>query len=1150
MKIKQKKNSLRLTVLVAAGLCFFAFMTLFYVVFQFSIAGMLKRADEHREFEHINSASGILETAFSALNAMTIDNANWKETVDFMRGSNPDFVVNNWPDTFILEALRYNLLIMLDTDGNLVYGEYYDYTRGYLGNVPPEAVNALKPVAGAILEQYANDPEDIFLSGTFTAGGDTYYVCGVPVALFGERGEPAGTFFFGNKLDNSYFENLLHFSGVTLRIEDTHGAFDSDSEFLYMRYSPPDAAGIYFKTLTGGSQRLVLEADRTIYQDGEAAMRSILSTLTIMVLLLMALIYFFINAYMLTPMERLTSDVGKIATINTGKLPHYSTSREFEVLRASINEMLKRLQESDESQQVLQSIFNGMDSYVFVTDSDTDEILFMNEKMKEHYDISGDAAGQVCWKVLQDNGTRRCEFCPMHTLSKDPEHVVLWERQSTVTGRYYQCQDKLIPWIGGKLVHMQHAIDITGIKKAEEAVWQRLEQQELMASISRSFVSIGDSQNLINKALEMTGVFLGVSRLLIGKIDHGGGTIAFTGEWTNPEQQAPRRIGVVFPFTIGDPFYEAFMINNAGYVASDNTVNDPDYSYLAEFIQAFIDVPIYISGELWGLLCVDNVLRPHTWTSSDVQLLSLIGSIIAGAIARSDTEHTLSMMSSIAASSPQFVSYINADGYFEYFNEGVLNITGYSPDEIMKQGLAAFFPPEILDKLNSTYFPQILNAGKIVLNLPIIRKDGEERILNFNLFTTSASKSGIGIIASDITDRLRLEKELVVAKEQAEQSSRAKGDFLAKMSHEMRTPMNAIMGMASIARASGDIERMQYCLERIDEASQYLLGVINDILDMSKIESGKMELSFYTFEFEHLLTAAINVIKNRAEEKNQALTVRLDPDAPRFIESDDQHLEQVIVNLLSNAVKFTPEYGTITLTAILEDETAGICTLRVSVTDTGIGISEENQKKLFRSFEQADGGISRKFGGTGLGLAISKSLVEMMGGTIWIESEEGKGASFIFNIKCKRMDDPGTKGNGTGLEDGEIPDYTGKRILLADDVDINREIVLALLDDTGVIIDCAEDGRDAVQKFKDYPDYDMIFMDIHMPEVDGYEATRQIRALGSRQAMKAPIVAMTANVFREDVERCLEAGMNDHIGKPVELDAILSKMNQYLFPQQ
>jgi len=315
---------------------------------------------------------------------------------------------------------------------------------------------------------------------------------------------------------------------------------------------------------------------------------------------------------------------------------------------------------------------------------------------------------------------------------------------------------------------------------------------------------------------------------------------------------------------------------------------------------------------------------------------------------------------------------------------------------------------------------------------------------------------------------------------------------------------------------------------------------------MSKIEAGKVELAPVEFDFEQLLQRVVNVVSLRAEESELKLSVYIDGAIPAFLIGDDRRLAQVITNLLGNAVKFTPEYGTISLSAFLIEEENGVCTIKISVEDTGIGISTDQQTRLFQAFQQAESSTSRKFGGTGLGLVISKSIVELMGGKIEVESDTGKGSIFSFTVKMKRGQEKqkelpeDTRTNINGI-------FDGRRILLAEDVEINREILQVLLESTKIMIDFAENGVEAVQMFSDAPGmYDLIFMDVQMPEMDGLEATRNIRALDVPEAKTIPIVAVTANVFKEDVERCLESGMNGHIGKPVDLDDVISHLRRYI----
>jgi PAS domain S-box-containing protein len=408
-------------------------------------------------------------------------------------------------------------------------------------------------------------------------------------------------------------------------------------------------------------------------------------------------------------------------------------------------------------------------------------------------------------------------------------------------------------------------------------------------------------------------------------------------------------------------------------------------------------------------------------------------------------------------------------------------------------------------------------------------------------------------VIQNISDMERLAKQQAAA----EAANRAKSDFLANMSHEIRTPLNAIIGMAAIGKATAITEIKDNSLNKIDNASKHLLSIINDILDMSKIEAGKFELSPVECNLEELMQEIVDIIKFPIEEKKQRLTVRMDPNIPKVILCDNNRLTQVITNLLGNSIKFTRAGGSIALSVRYMGEEDGICTIRVTVTDTGIGIKPDQQKNLFRSFSQAESGASRSYGGSGLGLSISRNIVEMMGGKIWAESEVNRGSSFYFTIQAKiiSFEERTINQDKEKQMQEEIEVYTGRRILLAEDIEINREIVLALLEPTNIEIDCAVNGAEAVRMYSEAPEkYDLVFMDLQMPEMDGYEATRRIRAFEEEKrilpSQGVPIIAMTANVFREDVDKCLEAGMNDHIGKPFELNNVMNKLYTYLSAKQ
>jgi len=604
----------------------------------------------------------------------------------------------------------------------------------------------------------------------------------------------------------------------------------------------------------------------TLYMNGWSLILTSIILLFSVIMFITAFLYSIIRHYFIRPLGSLISDVGIVGHNTEIDTKKYAQYYELHTLSLAINDMRKGLeqsyQEGEESKislNVLKNILNGLDAYLYVSDPITDEILFINDNMKNHFNLEDDAVGRTCWKLLQSGFEDRCDFCPCFKLENHPDDPVVWEEHNTVTNRYYRNTDRYIDWIGGRKAHLQHSVDIT---------------------------------------------------------------------------------------------------------------------------------------------------------------------------------------------------------------------------------------------------------------------------------------------------------DLITAKELAEQSSRSKSEFLSRMSHEMRTPMNAIIGMTNIAKDSDDPDKKEYCLDNIDNASRHLLGVINDILDMSKIEANKFNLSYTEFNFERMLHSVLDVLNFRIEEKHQSFSLYIDPAIPQVIVSDEQHLAQVITNLLTNAVKFTPDKGNIQLNACRLGEENGVFSLQIEIIDSGIGIANEQQSKLFHSFEQADGSIARKFGGTGLGLAISRYIVELMGGKIWVESELGKGSRFVFTLEVEKG-----KGNSMaynpGIETEEEPEseekdfpqsLENKTILLAEDVEINREIIITVLEDTKLKIDCAENGQQAIEMFAADPDkYDLIFMDVQMPEVDGLEATRRIRSMAPPKGAQVPIVAMTANVFHEDIKKCLEVGMDDHIGKPIDFDELLIIIKKYLY---
>ncbi len=433
-----------------------------------------------------------------------------------------------------------------------------------------------------------------------------------------------------------------------------------------------------------------------------------------------------------------------------------------------------------------------------------------------------------------------------------------------------------------------------------------------------------------------------------------------------------------------------------------------------------------------------------------------------------------------------------------------------------------------------------LDVEQVVTLKPPI---GESRVYALSLHRARDNiapdgTSGVMLVLTDITGMMR-------AKEDAERASHAKSEFLSQMSHEIRTPMNAIIGMTQIARKSEDPEKMRSCINQIESSSTHLLGLVNDVLDMSKIEAGRLELDNKEFSLTEDIDFVVSMMNSKSQGGGTTLVLNMGEIKNDCIVADSLRLNQTLVNLLSNAFKFSDKPGARVALAVQETESDGQSSeYRFDVADEGIGMTAAEMARLFQPFVQADLGVTRKYGGTGLGLAISKAIVEMMGGKIWVESNPGSGSTFSFTIRAKHADTgpastfSGTPGAPGSLSAGDAPpvDFSALRALVADDVEINRIIIEELLMDTGIQMEEAVDGHDAVEKFSASAPgyYDLILMDMQMPVMDGCSAASRIRSLERPDAATVTIIAMTANVFKEDVQKTLDAGMDGHIGKPVD----------------